>query len=143
MGSPTKLGQGQQSGMRLESRLGAMAAVLGFVGVLLGAFGAHALEGTVTPERLLTFETGVRYHLMHALALLAVAAFARSSPTRALALAGHLFALGTLVFSGSLYLLVLLDLGWMGAITPLGGVALLIGWMALAAHFLAAAKRAT
>lgn len=135
------IGQGQRDGIRLESRLGATAAILGFVGVLLGAFGAHALEGVVSPERLLTFETGVRYQLVHAVSLLGLAALARSSPTRALALAGNLFTVGTVVFSGSLYLLVLLDQAWMGAITPLGGVAFLVGWMALAAHFIAAARR--
>ena len=135
------VGQGAGDGAHLQARLGAMASVLGFIGVLLGAFGAHALEGMTTPERLTTFETGVRYQLTHALALLGVAAIGRTSPTRALALAGNLFAAGTLVFSGSLYLLVLLELPWLGAVTPLGGVAFLVGWMALAAHFLAARKR--
>ncbi|MCA9739499.1 MAG: DUF423 domain-containing protein [Gemmatimonadetes bacterium] len=123
--------------MRLESRVGVIAAVLGFTGVALGAFGTHALGGTVPPPRLETWETAVRYHLIHAVVLVAVAVLARTAPTRALALAGVLLPVGVLVFAGTLYLLVLLDLPVLGAVTPLGGILLLAGWMAVGAHFLA------
>jgi uncharacterized membrane protein YgdD (TMEM256/DUF423 family) len=116
-------------------RIGFIGAIGGFLAVALGAFGTHGLEGAVTPARIDTFETGVRYHLGHALALLAVAALGSSRPSRALAWAGRLFVAGILVFSGSLYLLVLLDQPWLGAVTPLGGVSFLLGWVLLAAHF--------
>jgi uncharacterized membrane protein YgdD (TMEM256/DUF423 family) len=79
----------------------------------------------VTPERLAVFETGARYHLVHALSI--VAAHLLRAPV-----AGWAFVAGTVVFSGSLYLLVLLDRAWFGAVTPIGGVLLLVGWAALA-----------
>lgn len=104
---------------------GAVAAGLA---VVLGAFGAHALEGRVTPERLATFETGVRYQMYHSLALLFVG-WAVAQHLGGLAVwAGYLFILGIVVFSGSLYLLVLTDTGWLGAVTPFGGAAFIAGW---------------
>lgn len=109
-----------------------VAAVLAGVAVVLGAFGAHGLEGRVTPERLATFETGVRYHLVHALALLVLPSVSDrlgAGPLRAVA---RLWVSGTAVFAGSLYLLVLLDLSILGAVTPLGGILLIGGWGALA-----------
>ncbi len=106
------------------AQLGALWAALG---VALGAFGAHTLSEWVTPERLATFETGVRYQLYHALGLVALGAL----PERAQRAAPLLFA-GSLVFSGSLYALVLLDLPFMGAIAPLGGVLQIAGWGYLA-----------
>lgn len=110
-----------------------LGCVLAGVGVGLGAFGAHGLRAIVTPERLVTFETGVRYHLIHALAILIAAAAARAWPASSLpGWAGSLFAVGILVFSGSLYLLVLTDTRWWGAVTPIGGVAFLAGWVLLA-----------
>ncbi|MEZ4414673.1 MAG: DUF423 domain-containing protein [Gemmatimonadota bacterium] len=125
------------TGTSLQSRFGLLGAILGFLGVALGAFGTHALAGSLPAARLATFETAVRYQLIHAVALVALSAVARRAPTRALALAGLMMALGALIFCGSLYLLVLLDQPALGAVTPLGGVCFLVGWMSLAAHYLA------
>lgn len=110
-----------------------MGGFSGALGVALGAFGAHALKSRLSPERLETFETGVRYQMYHALALL-VAAFAVGSWSSSIlpVAAGWLFVAGTLLFSGSLYLLVLTDRRWWGAVTPLGGVAFIAGWVCLA-----------
>ncbi len=120
--------------MRLFIGIGAVAAGLA---VAFGAFGAHGLEARVTPERLNTFETGVRYQMYHALALLFVGWAAAQWPGWPVTAAGYLFVAGMLVFSGSLYLLVLTDTPWLGAVTPLGGVAFIAGWALLAWHVLA------
>jgi uncharacterized membrane protein YgdD (TMEM256/DUF423 family) len=109
----------------------ALGALLGAIGVVAGAFGAHALRGRVGPEMLAVFETGVRYHLVHALALLAVGWAAARWPGAAVAGAGWLFLAGVLVFSGSLYLLVLMGIRGLGAVTPFGGAALIAGWILL------------
>ncbi len=111
---------------------GAIAAGLA---VVLGAFGAHALEGQVTPERLATFEIGVRYQMYHALALLFVGWAAAQQASGLFTWAGYLFLAGIVLFSGSLYLLVLTDTPWLGAVTPLGGVAFIAGWALLAWAF--------
>jgi len=119
----------------------ALGAVLGALGVAIGAFGAHGLAGRVTPEQLAVFETGVRYHFYHALALVLVGVFAQRAGGATLpgtALAAWLFLAGIVVFSGSLYVLVLSGLRWLGAITPLGGLAFIAGWIALARAALAA-----
>jgi uncharacterized membrane protein YgdD (TMEM256/DUF423 family) len=100
--------------------------------VMLGAFGAHGLEAMVTPERLGTFETGVRYHMYHALALLFAAWASTQWPGRRITWAAYLFLAGILIFSGSLYVLVLTDTPWLGAVTPLGGLAFIAGWVLLA-----------
>lgn len=105
------------------------ASIFGGLGVAIGAFGAHGLQGMVTPERLGTFETGVRYMVYHALALLGVAAMLHANPSPLLQWSGWLFIAGIVIFSGSLFLLVLLDKGWLGAITPIGGVAFVAGWL--------------
>jgi uncharacterized membrane protein YgdD (TMEM256/DUF423 family) len=110
----------------------AVGAVLGAIGVAAGAFGAHGLRSRVAPELLAVFETGVRYHLVHALALLATAWAAARWPGAAVTAAGWLFLAGILVFSGSLYLLVLTGIRALGAVTPVGGVALIAGWVMLA-----------
>ena len=116
-----------------------VAALGGFVGVAFGAFGAHALQRRVTPERLVTFESGVRYLFVHALALGLVVAVRTWAPdTAASAIAGIAFIAGMLLFSGSVFLLVWLDRPRLGAITPIGGAALLIGWAALAVAVLTA-----
>ena len=107
-------------------------ALLALAGVALGAFGTHGLRGRLSPEDLQIFETGVRYQMYHALALLVVAWAATRWPGGGTTVAGWSFLLGVVVFSGSLYVLVLSGARWMGAITPLGGVAFLIGWAALA-----------
>lgn len=107
-------------------------SLLGGLGVALGAFGAHGLKGRLSPEDLAIFETGVRYQMYHALALLAVAYAAHRWPEAgSAAWAGWLMLAGTLIFSGTLYLLVLSGLRWLGAITPIGGVLLILGWLSL------------
>ena len=108
----------------------AAAASWGALGVGVGAFGAHALAGVVTPERLVTFETAVRYQLLHALAA-ALAAVAAASHPGARNAAWLLLA-GSLVFSGSLYALVATDLGGFGAVAPIGGAVMIAGWLRLA-----------
>lgn len=113
-------------------RLAAVAAAAGAVAVALGAFGAHGLEDAVSPDRLATWRTGATYHLAHAVAAAlagALAALRRSGPA---AWAARLFLAGVVLFSGSLYALVLLDLPVLGAVAPLGGVAFIAGWAALA-----------
>jgi uncharacterized membrane protein YgdD (TMEM256/DUF423 family) len=110
----------------------ALAALSGFLGVALGAFGAHALRASLEPRDLEIFETAVRYQLVHAVALLGVGIlWARWSST-ALTASGWLLIAGTVIFSGSLYLLVFTGARWLGAVTPLGGAAFLLGWLALA-----------
>ena len=109
-----------------------ISAVLGGVGVALGAFGAHGLRGRLSPEMLTVFETGVRYHMYHALALLFVALVLPRLDGRAVVIAGWSFVAGIVLFSGSLYALALSGVTTLGAVTPLGGVAFLVGWIALA-----------
>lgn len=118
--------------MRAGWRLAAVAAVLGAVTVALGAFGAHGLEGTVTPARLETWRTGASYGLAHALAAALAGVWAGLRPSGAALWAGRLLLVGAAVFSGSLYALVLLDLPVLGAVAPIGGVAMIGGWGALA-----------
>lgn len=108
------------------------AAVNGFIAVAAGAFAAHGLRRRMTPEGLTIFETAARYEMYHALALLAVAWLAAQRSSFAVATAAWAFALGILLFSGSLYLLCFTGRHWLGAITPIGGVAFLIGWASLA-----------
>lgn len=110
-----------------------LGALFGALGVALGAFGAHALRATLSTQDLATFETGVRYQMYHALALLAVAwAVGRWPALTGPVTAGWAFVVGILVFSGSLYVLVLTGQRWLGAVTPLGGVAFILGWALLA-----------
>jgi uncharacterized membrane protein YgdD (TMEM256/DUF423 family) len=112
-----------------------LGAVLGFLAVACGAFAAHGLKGRISADGLEVFETAARYQMYHALALVAVGLLAgRGRTSGALAVAGWSFSLGTVVFSGSLYALALSGVRWLGAITPLGGVLFLVGWLALAAH---------
>lgn len=109
-----------------------LAAIFGGLGVALGAFGAHALRDRLAAEMLTIFETGVRYQMYHALALVGVAYAATRWPSSALpAAAGWLFAAGIVIFSGSLYVLAATGVRWWGAITPIGGVAFLAGWICL------------
>jgi uncharacterized membrane protein YgdD (TMEM256/DUF423 family) len=104
-----------------------VAAILGFLGVALGAFGAHALKSRLSPDLLAVWHTGVLYHLIHALAIFALALYARNSDAaiRAPALG---FTLGIALFSGSLYALALTGIRPLGAITPLGGLSFLFAW---------------
>ncbi|UUY09143.1 DUF423 domain-containing protein [Pseudomonas sp. J452] len=108
-----------------------LAAFAGFTGVGLGAFAAHGLKARLSAEYLAVFQTGVHYQLVHALALFGVALLAAHLPGRLLTAAGSLFALGILLFSGSLYALTLSGIGKLGMITPLGGLAFLGGWLCL------------
>ncbi len=114
--------------MRAFWILGSLFALLA---VAAGAFGAHALRERLTPDLLAIYETGARYHMYHALALLAAAWAAERWPGSAATAAGWLFVMGILVFSGSLYLLALSGQRWLGAITPIGGLAFMAGWIAL------------
>lgn len=102
--------------------------------VAAGAFGAHGLRDLVTPDRLATFETAARYQVYHALAMLVVGLLLgrEAGGERGLRWAGGLFLAGSVIFAGSLYGLVLTDTPWLGAVTPLGGVAFIAGWLTLA-----------
>lgn len=104
-----------------------VAALLGATAVAAGAFGAHALRGAVPAERLATWQTGASYHLVHAVVLYVLALSPTPRP-----LSFGLFTAGVLLFSGSLYALVLLDVPALGAVTPLGGVTFILGWLSLA-----------
>lgn len=115
----------KDSGERLWFALGALFAGLG---VAAGAFGAHALKRRLPLEQLLVFETAVRYQIVHALALLAVAWACGRWPERRIGIAGGLFAAGIVLFSGSLYLLALTGATRLGVVTPFGGLAWLAGW---------------
>ena len=113
---------------RLFFGLGATSA---FIAVAAGAFGAHALRARLSPDLLATFETGARYQMYHALALLAAAWATTRWPGSLIQWAGWLFVIGTVLFSGSLYALALSGVRWLGAVTPFGGVAFLGGWVCL------------
>lgn len=110
-----------------------VGAVLAFLAVAAGAFGAHALEDRIPRDLVRVFETGARYHLVHALALTFVGLASARWTDPLWTAAGALFVVGVVVFSGSLYALALTGVRWLGAVTPLGGVAFLAGWLAVAA----------
>ncbi|MBK8042772.1 MAG: DUF423 domain-containing protein [Haliscomenobacter sp.] len=115
---------------KLFLRLG---SALGMFAVMIGAFGAHTLRPLLTPESFSNFETGVKYHLVHSLAILGVAALLHFGRKKSLGVAGWLFAGGVVCFSGSLYLLSTrevhgLSVEWLGPITPLGGILLIVAW---------------
>jgi uncharacterized membrane protein YgdD (TMEM256/DUF423 family) len=114
---------------RLFFCLGAISA---FIAVAAGAFGAHGMRTRLAPDLFAIFEVGVRYHMYHALALLATAWATSRWPGPAVSTAGYLFIVGTVFFSGSLYVLSLTGVRWAGAITPFGGAAFLAGWVCLA-----------
>ena len=110
-----------------------IGAVLGALAVIVGAFGAHGLESILSDEKTQVFETGVRYHFYHALAILALAAGSSALWTSPFCLwACRAWAFGILLFSGSLYGLAMTQLTWLGAITPIGGIAMIAGWVLLA-----------
>lgn len=109
----------------------AVGALYGFLGVAFGAFGAHALRARLSPDLLAVWKTGVEYQFYHAGALLLVGLWLRTQQSAALQVAGVCFALGVLVFSGSLYALALSGVRGLGAVTPIGGLLFLAGWLAL------------
>jgi uncharacterized membrane protein YgdD (TMEM256/DUF423 family) len=116
----------------VDRRFVLIGAVSAFIAVAAGAFGAHSLRARLDAGALAVFETGARYQMYHALALLAVAWADVRWPGPWADRAGWLFVAGTVLFSGSLYALALSGIRWLGAITPLGGVAFLLGWLCLA-----------
>ena len=110
-----------------------IASILGALSVAGGAFGAHALKETLTDSALSSFETGVRYQMYHAIALLLIALLIGQNPDlKELAVAGWCFVAGIVLFSGSLYGLSLLGIKALGPVTPFGGLAFIIGWISLA-----------
>jgi uncharacterized membrane protein YgdD (TMEM256/DUF423 family) len=115
-------------GKSMDRKVFATGSLLAGLGVVLGAFGAHTLKASLSPQLLTTFETGVRYQMYHGLGLLGLAWAIGRWPERRLLPSAILLSVGTLIFSGSLYLLVLTGIPWFGAMTPLGGVALIVGW---------------
>ncbi|MCY4599487.1 MAG: DUF423 domain-containing protein [Acidobacteria bacterium] len=114
------------------------AALMG-LGVVLGAFGAHGLRARLEPDLIAVYETGVQYHLAHALGLLAVAWAAARWPGAWVSASGWLFVAGIALFSGSLYVLAVSGARWLGAITPVGGACFILGWAVLAVAALRAA----
>ena len=114
-------------------RLVFLGAFFGLVAVAAGAFGAHALKARLAPERLVQFELAVRYQMYHALALFAVAFVADRFPSKAARSAGYAFLVGILIFCGTVYGLAFGGPRWLGAITPIGGLSLMVGWTLLAA----------
>jgi uncharacterized membrane protein YgdD (TMEM256/DUF423 family) len=112
-----------------------LGAGFAFLAVTFGAFGSHSLKAILAPDMLAVFETGVRYQMYHALALLVVGWTVHQYPQASFHVAGWLFVAGILLFSGSLYVLVLSGVRWLGAITPLGGVLFLVGWGVLGWQF--------
>jgi uncharacterized membrane protein YgdD (TMEM256/DUF423 family) len=108
-----------------------IGCILMFLGVALGAFGAHALRGRLTVDMLAVFETGIRYHFYHGLGLFVVAWLSETHPSSWINAAGWCFFAGVVIFSGSLYVLSMSGVRWWGAVTPIGGVAFLAGWLFL------------
>lgn len=118
--------------MNTASRYWAMAGALSAgIAVAAGAFGAHALRARLEPRMLEVFETGARYQMYHALALLFVAWLGERAAGTPVQVAGWAFVAGTVLFSGSLYAMTLTGKTWLGAVTPFGGVAFLVGWLAV------------
>lgn len=109
-----------------------MGSLSGSLAVALGAFGAHVLKKHLDEDFLSAFHTGVDYHFYHALALIIVGMLALNRDSSTLRLSGYSFMIGIVLFSGSLYLMALTRMRWLGAITPLGGIAFLAGWIFLA-----------
>lgn len=109
-----------------------LGALLALLGVMLGAFGAHGLKTMLDASALETFEVGVRYQMYHALAILLVGGLAAQASLLWRKRAALLFIIGSVLFSGSIYLLVLTGQKWLGPVTPLGGLCLMLGWVALA-----------
>lgn len=117
----------------MQNRYIAIGAISALLAVALGAFGAHGLEGKISDDMLKVYNTGVTYHMSHALGILLIALMAdKLGGSGKVLWAGRLLLLGTILFSGSLYLLALTDAKLLGIITPFGGVAFLVGWLLVA-----------
>jgi uncharacterized membrane protein YgdD (TMEM256/DUF423 family) len=120
---------------RLEAQMARwwllIGSVAGFLGVAGGAFGAHALKARISEQMLANFDTGTRYLLAHAVALLVVGVLSGRDGVGDLTTVGSAFTVGMVIFTGSLWLMALTGTRWLGAITPIGGTALLVGWVAL------------
>lgn len=110
----------------------AIGAINGLISVAAGAFGAHGLKASVTPEHLAVFETGARYHMYHALAIIAFAWLSSRSNGQLGNATGWCFLIGIIIFCGTLYAIPITKISKLGAITPIGGVLLMIGWLLLA-----------
>ena len=109
-----------------------VGALSGFLSVAFGAFGAHGLSGRLDARMLEVFRTGAQYQMYHALALVGLGLWAAQNPTASSAVPGWCFAAGSIIFSGSLYALSISGMKWLGAITPIGGLLFMIGWLAFA-----------
>ena len=109
-----------------------VAAIYGATAVIAGAFGAHGLRSTLTPEQISSWNTAAHYHLLHSVALLALGLY-NATTGRSVALPAALFAVGVLLFSGSIYGLLLTSQRWLGPVTPIGGVLMIAAWLALIA----------
>ncbi|MEQ8473195.1 MAG: DUF423 domain-containing protein [Marinoscillum sp.] len=119
----------------MDKKILISGSVLAGLAVAIGAFGAHALQDIlVATQRMETFETATKYHLFHALALLVVGILESQNAHKSLRFVSILFLSGTLVFSGSLYILSITNILWLGAITPIGGVLFILGWVLLVAY---------
>ena len=116
----------------MANAYGVIGALFGALGVALGAFGAHGLKGRVEASSIDVWQTAASYQMWHALALIAVAWVMSQAPSTAARVSGVAFSVGVVLFSGSLYVLVLSGQKWLGAITPLGGLAFIVGWVSLA-----------
>lgn len=125
-------GQPKSSSSATWPRLWQIAAFLAMTAVIAGAFGAHALESRLEPQNLATFETAARYQMYHALGLFAVCWILHVRPSRWASASGICMVLGVILFSGSLYLLCFLKWRWLGPVTPLGGMFLIVAWLLLA-----------
>ncbi|WP_150267338.1 DUF423 domain-containing protein [Paenibacillus tepidiphilus] len=125
----------------MQRRLTAWGALLAMLSVAIGAFGAHLLEERISEHYMQVYETGVHYHMIHALGLILIALTAGAwGESRRLLWAGRLLILGIILFSGSLYVLSISGIKILGAITPLGGVSFIAGWICLASEALSRGK---
>jgi uncharacterized membrane protein YgdD (TMEM256/DUF423 family) len=119
-------------GSNMTNRILVIGAFMAGIGVAAGAFGAHGLRPILSEKMMTVFETGVRYHLVHAVAMLIAGLSAHWFSHRIFVRAGWSFLLGILIFSGSLYILALTEIRTLGMLTPFGGLAFLVGWGLLA-----------
>ena len=119
--------------MEAQKRFLIIGGIVGLLGVAVGAFGSHGLSTLLEANgRTATFDTAVQYHLIHAVMLVIAAVLNNKASHPAMSRAGYFFLAGILLFSGSLYILAIFDLGFMGAIAPIGGTALILGWGSIA-----------